>query len=327
MAEEKQEKVLEVKNLRVSFRTNTGTVKAVRGISFSLYKGRTLAIVGESGSGKSVTSKAILGILANNKIVEDGQILFDGKNLLTLSEDKFTKIRGTKISMIFQDPLSALNPIMKVGKQLTEAMYLQHKATVKFAKDYLKKFNKVMAKYAVDSNEKTILSLSKYREQFETEDSLFEGLKINDYKDLFVKLANEEAKLFVENLNNAKKLLANKNVDYVIVGITNKLSARNTCLLSLKQIKELNCPKLAISLNNLYVDDQLQELTKVLKQLKEINVRTIIFTDFAVKQICDEISYQPEFVYNSETLATNYSQLPFYKENKINEVVLPRELF
>lgn len=126
---------------------------------------------------------------------------------------------------------------------------------------------------------------------------------------------------------HAKKLLANKNVDYVVVGLANKLSARNTCLLSLKQAEELNCPKLAISLNNLYVDDQLSELTKVLKQLKEINVRTIIFTDFAVKQICDEISYQPEFVYNSETLATNYSQLPFYKENKINEVVLPRELF
>ena len=102
--EQKQEKILEVKNLRISFKTNTGTVKAVRGINFSLYKGRTLAIVGESGSGKSVTSKAILGILANNKIVEDGQILFDGKNLLNLSEDKFTKIRGTKISMIFQDP-------------------------------------------------------------------------------------------------------------------------------------------------------------------------------------------------------------------------------
>ena len=76
------DKVLEVKNLRISFRTNTGTVKAVRGIDFSLRKGKTLAIVGESGSGKSVTSKAILGILANNKIVEDGQIIYDGKDLL-----------------------------------------------------------------------------------------------------------------------------------------------------------------------------------------------------------------------------------------------------
>ena len=138
------DKVLEVKNLRISFRTNTGTVKAVRGIDFSLRKGKTLAIVGESGSGKSVTSKAILGILANNKIVEDGQIIYDGKDLLKLNEEQFTKIRGVKISMIFQDPLSSLNPIMKVGKQLTEAMYLKAKATRKEAFKYLVKVNKVL---------------------------------------------------------------------------------------------------------------------------------------------------------------------------------------
>ena len=100
--ENQNDKILEVKNLRISFKTNTGTVKAVRGIDFSLTKGKTLAIVGESGSGKSVTSKAILGILANNKIIEDGQIIYDGKDLLKLSEEQFTKIRGVKISMIFQ---------------------------------------------------------------------------------------------------------------------------------------------------------------------------------------------------------------------------------
>ena len=121
-------KVLEVKDLRISFKTNGGTVKAVRGISFSLYKNRTLAIVGESGSGKSVTSKAILGILANNKIVEGGQIVYDGKDLLTLPEERFAKLRGVKLSMIFQDPLSSLNPIMIVGKQLLEAIVLKHRA-------------------------------------------------------------------------------------------------------------------------------------------------------------------------------------------------------
>ena len=133
-----------MEKFRISFRTNTGTVKAVRGIDFSLRKGKTLAIVGESGSGKSVTSKAILGILANNKIVEDGQIIYDGKDLLKLNEEQFTKIRGVKISMIFQDPLSSLNPIMKVGKQLTEAMYLKAKATRKEAFKYLVKVNKVL---------------------------------------------------------------------------------------------------------------------------------------------------------------------------------------
>lgn len=122
METKQNDKILDVKNLRISFRTDGGTVKAVRGISFSLYKGKTLAIVGESGSGKSVTSKAILGILAGNKIIEDGQILYDGKDLLQINEDQFSKIRGVKISMIFQDPLSSLNPIMIVGKQLTEAM-------------------------------------------------------------------------------------------------------------------------------------------------------------------------------------------------------------
>lgn len=128
-------------------------------------------------------------------------------------------------------------------------------------------------------------------------------------------------------LEHAKKLIDNKNVDYIVVGLGNKLSTRNTCLLTIEQIKQINNPKLVVSLNNLYVDDQLELLTQTLKQLKEINVRTIIFTDFAVKQICDEITYQPEFVYNSETLTTNYSQLPFYKQHNINEVVLPRELF
>jgi len=145
--EKNNDKILEVKNLRISFKTNGGTVKAVRGISFDLFRGKTLAIVGESGSGKSVTSKAILGILANNAIIEDGQIIFDGKDLLKLSEDEFTKIRGVKISMIFQDPLSSLNPIMKVGNQLTEAMYLKAKATRHEAKMLLKKFDRVLVRY------------------------------------------------------------------------------------------------------------------------------------------------------------------------------------
>ena len=137
-------KILEVKNLRISFKTNGGTVKAVRGIDFSLYRGKVLAIVGESGSGKSVTSKAVLGILANNKIVEDGQIIFDGKDLLKLSEDEFTKIRGVKISMIFQDPLSSLDPIITVGKQLTEAMVLKNKASRKEASAFIRRIDSAM---------------------------------------------------------------------------------------------------------------------------------------------------------------------------------------
>ena len=128
------DKILEVKNLKISFRTSGGNVKAVRDISFDLERGKTVAIVGESGSGKSVTSKAILGILAGNSIVEGGEILYDGKDLLKISEEDMCKIRGDKISMIFQDPLSSLNPIVKIGKQITEAMLLKNKTSRKEAK-------------------------------------------------------------------------------------------------------------------------------------------------------------------------------------------------
>lgn len=122
------ENKLHVKDLTISFRTTNGKVQAVRGINFDLAKGETLSIVGESGSGKSVTSKAILGILAGNSIIEGGEIIYDGKDLLKISEEEFHKIRGDKIAMIFQDPMSSLNPIVKIGKQLTEAMILKGKA-------------------------------------------------------------------------------------------------------------------------------------------------------------------------------------------------------
>ena len=128
------DKKLEVKNLQISFRTQGGILKAVRNISFDLYKGETLAIVGESGSGKSVTSRAIMGILAGNSIVEGGEIIYDGQDLLKISEEDFHKLRGDKVAMIFQDPLSSLNPIMRIGQQLTEAMILKAKTGKKNAK-------------------------------------------------------------------------------------------------------------------------------------------------------------------------------------------------
>ena len=132
------ENKLQVKNLQVSFKTQAGILKAVRNISFDLKTGETLAIVGESGSGKSVTSKAIIGILAGNSIVEGGEILYDGQDLLKIDEEHFHKIRGDKIAMIFQDPLSSLNPIMRVGKQLNEAMILNGRARQKNSR---KEFN------------------------------------------------------------------------------------------------------------------------------------------------------------------------------------------
>lgn len=139
------EKKLSVRNLVISFRTPGGKVQAVRNISFDLNKGETLAIVGESGSGKSVTSKAILGILAGNSIIEGGSIIYDGMDLLKVSEDEFYHIRGDKIAMIFQDPLSSLNPIMRIGKQLTEAMLLKGKARQKSSREA---FNSTLALFS-----------------------------------------------------------------------------------------------------------------------------------------------------------------------------------
>lgn len=136
------EKKLEVKDLVISFRTQGGKVQAVRNISFDLYKGETLAIVGESGSGKSVTNRAVIGILANNAIVEGGQIIYEGQDLLKIDEEHFHKLRGDKIAMIFQDPMSSLNPIMRVGKQLTEAMILKGKVS---QRENRKEFNKRLA--------------------------------------------------------------------------------------------------------------------------------------------------------------------------------------
>ena len=144
------ENKLSVRNLRISFRTSNSKVQAVRDISFDLAKGETLAIVGESGSGKSVTSKAILGILAGNSIVESGEIIYDGKDLLKISEEDFHAIRGDKIAMIFQDPMSSLNPVVRIGRQLTEAMILKGKARQKESRSnfntYLKNLEKTMIK-------------------------------------------------------------------------------------------------------------------------------------------------------------------------------------
>ena len=140
------EKKLEVKDLRISFRTDAGKVQAVRDISFDLYKNETLAIVGESGSGKSVTNKAIIGISAVNAIIESGEIIYDGMDLLKISEDDFHKLRGDKIAMIFQDPLSALDPICRIGKQLTEAMILKNRAARRDARRTFNRMTKRLLK-------------------------------------------------------------------------------------------------------------------------------------------------------------------------------------
>ncbi len=138
---ENREVKLSVKDLKISFRTDGGKVQAVRDISFDLYRGETLALVGESGSGKSVTNRAIMGILAGNAIKDGGEIIYDGQDLMKIPEESFHKLRGDKIAMIFQDPMSSLNPIMRVGKQLTEAMLIKGKISQRESR---KDFNKAL---------------------------------------------------------------------------------------------------------------------------------------------------------------------------------------
>ncbi|MEB2298186.1 ABC transporter ATP-binding protein [Lysinibacillus xylanilyticus] len=123
--------ILEVKDLKINFKTYAGLVHAVRGVNFDLKEGETLAIVGESGSGKSVTSNALMKLIPQPPgIYESGQILFNGRDLVPLSDKEMSKIRGNEIAMIFQDPMTSLNPTMKVGRQITEVI-LHHKKVSK----------------------------------------------------------------------------------------------------------------------------------------------------------------------------------------------------
>ena len=128
--------LLEVKNLKTYFYTEEGLTKAVDGLDLQLHEGETLAIVGESGCGKSVTSLSILGLVTTPPgKIEAGEILFDGEDLLKKSEKQMRKIRGNKISMIFQEPLTSLNPVFTVGKQIMEALILHRSLDKKAARE------------------------------------------------------------------------------------------------------------------------------------------------------------------------------------------------
>ena len=118
-------KLLSVRNLKTSFFTHVGEVKAVRGISFDVNEGEVLGIVGESGSGKSVTSLSIMGLLQYPGRVVDGEILLNGEDILTYSKNQMRKVRGKEIAMIFQDPMASLNPVYTIGNQIMEII-LEH---------------------------------------------------------------------------------------------------------------------------------------------------------------------------------------------------------
>ena len=119
--------ILEVRNLSTHFFTDDGEVKAVRDVSFSIAPGETVGIVGESGCGKSVTAMSVMGLVGRPGKVVGGEIMFRGRDLLKLSKEEFRNIRGRDIAMIFQDPLSSMNPVLRVGYQIDEAMYAHDK--------------------------------------------------------------------------------------------------------------------------------------------------------------------------------------------------------
>ena len=229
---------LSVRDLKISFRTSNGKVQAVRNISFDLAKGETLAVVGESGSGKSVTSKAILGIQAANAITESGEIIYDGQDLLKIDEEAFHKIRGDKIAMIFQDPMSSLNPIVKIGKQLTEAMILKGKARQKESKanfqSYLERLNVAMAEANGQAPNKSLNELCNKLNQFEMKHTELEAAyniahesaveALEDIKGITFEMEKKSVKDAVNRVND----IANRAKASVHEYVVSKKAARLT---------------------------------------------------------------------------------------------------
>lgn len=280
------QKKLEVNNLTISFRTPGGKVQAVRDISFDLYQGETLAIVGESGSGKSVTNRAIMGISAGNSILESGQILYDGQDLVQISEEEFHKLRGDKIAMIFQDPMSSLNPIMKVGKQLTEAMLLKGKASQKSAKE---NFNSKLSQ--VKQNLKVVY-------QYDAEQGKVAVAKCETFDDFCIKgIKLESAYNEIHRVASELKLKVEETL--FLLSKNQKVDVAAKAKFFLQSIKGSMHPDILVD------SAELQEICKTLQQSKSKYANAEAFTN-AVKsllQIMEQAVVRPK---------PNYFTLGYY---------------
>lgn len=209
--------LLQVNNLRISFKTNGGILKAVRGVSFSLDKQEVVALVGESGSGKSVTCKAIMQLLDNNAYLEEGEILFHNKDILRLKEKDLNALRGSQIACVYQDSQSTLNPLMQVGKQVEEAVKKKETKTQKKAKEYLLQYKRVL-KY-LSNNEKDYVNKLNNKEEINQLIDLVKKFDFNDVKNfsyektcLIIKKINKQIKKLVKNpLYNFNELLLYQN--------------------------------------------------------------------------------------------------------------------
>ena len=146
-------KLLEIENLHTYFTTKKGLIKAANGVSFSIEKGKTLGLVGESGSGKSVTAMSIIRLFESNQKIHEGTITFDGRVISEISEEELRHIRGNDISMIFQEPMTSLNPVFKVGRQISEVLMLHQGLTKKQA---LRKSIDLLGDVGISNPEKII---------------------------------------------------------------------------------------------------------------------------------------------------------------------------
>lgn len=272
-----KEKALEVKNLVISFRTDNGKVQAVRGVSFDLYKGETLCIVGESGSGKSVTSKAIMGILSPNAMIEGGSILYNGIDLTRASEAEFQRIRGKKIGMIFQDPLSSLNPIVRIGKQITETMMIN--------KDMLKRYYSDLISPSLTA----LMNAKSNRDCLIIEAKNKASMPINGYEDKIstfldrknelktqirqAKKDNKDVTSFeseLSKINEEEEAFKEENRQYLEKA---KLEAKQVILDAKKQYKEV-APKLKLDLKKAKVKAK-EETKKHHEALKSIRDKAL----------------------------------------------------
>ncbi len=279
---ENKEKVLEVKDLTISFKTDRGIVHAVRGVSFDLYKGETLCIVGESGSGKSVTNKAIMGISAKNAIIENGSILYEGEDLVKVSEEEFHRIRGHKIGMIFQDPLSALNPVMKIGKQITEATMIN--------KDILKRrYNELISKelVAYRNNEANFsFNVTKVDNELERNKNLKE--KFDDINEEIEKL---EAKV---TALDSKQVEGNEKLASKLEDAKKELEAKN----SERQKIISSCFDIAINLKREH-QEKLESIENDIERNKKVEASTDLkktIKELINKCLEDELNYNKDKV-------------------------------
>ncbi len=325
------EKKLEVKNLNISFRTDAGKVQAVRGISFDLYKGETLAIVGESGSGKSVSSKAIMGISAGNAIIESGEIFYDGQDLIRIPEEEMHKLRGDKIAMIFQDPLSALDPIMRIGKQITEAMLLKNKANRRDGRITFNKKLNALSDMMIKASEAGLTSVSpeKIAEDIKTFDNF--NIKAINLENSYNTARNEAEEVIA--IVDEFLFLVEKNRDVEVVATLNllgrKLNAINDKYFVSKFADKLNAHKTRLDeVKNeekakfSFVDTVKKVLGRAEKQTAEVSAEVVELLS-KMKETVAEMLAQPQYnffrigYYVYKNPEADLSQMPADEANEM----------